>query len=417
MNISHKIELKPNNKTVTYFKKAFGCARFAYNWALAKHKEYYEQGIKKSAYDLNKEFNAIKREQFPFVLEISKCVTQQPFLNLDKAFKKFFRDLKRGKLSYPQFKKKKENRGSFYLSNDVIKVGGKYLKIPKLKNKIKMVEPLRFQGKLNSVVISYDGNKYYASFSLEIDENEYRKNRNIKYNEGGIGIDVGLKSFVTLSNGLQVHFPKEKIKKQEKRIKRLSRQLSKKVHPTTKGDKTKKSNNFIKHSKILNKAYKKIRNIRNDFLHKLTSVLVNSYKYIAVEKLNVSGMVKNHKLAKAISNVSFYEFRRMLNYKALFNHREVIEADTFYPSSKICSSCGKKKDELSLSDRVYKCDCGLELDRDYNASLNLFNLISSVGAVRPELTSVDLTALLIDLQKNLLITSEVEAEIQQKSYL
>lgn len=414
MIISHKIELKPNNKSISYFKKAFGCARLAYNWALAKHKEYYEKGVKKSCYDLNKEFNAIKAIKFPFVKEVSKCVTQQPFLNLDKAFKKFFRDLKNKKVSYPKFKKKRGNRGSFYLSNDVIKVEGKYLKIPKLKNKIKMVEPLRFQGKLNSVVISQNGNKYYASFSLEIEEQEYIKNRKIKYNEGGVGIDVGLKSFVTLSEGLQIHFPKERVVKQEKRIKRLSRQLSKKVHPKTKGDKTKKSNNFVKHSKILNKAHSKVRNIRNDFLHKLTSVLVNNFKYIAVEKLNVAGMVKNHRLAKSIQRLSFFEFRRMLNYKALFNHRTLIEADTFYPSSKICSSCGKKKDKLSLSDRVYKCDCGLELDRDYNASLNLFNLISSVGAVRPEYTPADLTALLNDLKLNCLITSKVETGIQRR---
>ena len=210
---------------------------------------------------------------------------------------------------------------------------------------------------------------------------------------------------------MQILFPKEKIKKYEKKIIKLQRQISKKVHPKTKDDKTKKSNNYIKHSKKLNKAYKKLKNVKDDFLHKLTTVLINNFQYIAVEKLNVSGLLKNHKLAKSIQGLSFFEFRRQLEYKAEFNKREIIKADTFYPSSKTCSHCGKKKD-LALSDRVYKCECGLTIDRDYNASINLLNLIKDkVGQVLPELTSVDLTALLNDLSLNHLTISKAEAEI------
>lgn len=411
MNISHKIEIKPNNKSISYFKKAFGCARFAYNWGLAKWKEAHEKGEKKTHLDLKKEFNSLKDKEFPFVYEVSKYVTQQPFINLGKAFKKFFKDLKNKKISYPQFRRKKDNEGSFYIGGDQVKVNGKYLGIPLLKNKIKMTEELRFKGKINSVTISYDGNKYFASFQLEIDNNEYKKTRKVKYNGLAVGGDIGVKAFLTLSNGLQILFPKEKIKKQEKKIIKLQRQLSKKVHPKTKGDKTNKSNNYIKHSKKLNKAYKKLKNIKNDFLHKLTTVLINNFQYIAVEKLNVSGLLKNHKLAKSIQELSFFEFRRQLEYKALFNKREIVKADTFYPSSKTCSRCGKKKD-LTLSDRVYECECGLMIDRDYNASINLLNLIKDkVREVLPEFTSVDLTALLDDLSLNCLATSKVEAEI------
>ena len=411
MQISHKIEIKPNNKSISYFKKAFGCARFAYNWGLAKWKEYYEKGDKKTHFDLNKEFNSLKEKDFPFVYEVSKYVTQRPFFNLKNAFNKFFRDLKKGKVSYPQFKKKKDNEGSFYVGGDKIKVEGKYLKIPLLDNKIKMTEELRFKGKINSVTISYDGNKYYASFQLEIDDNEYRKTRKIKYNGLAVGGDIGVKVFLTLSNGVQILFPKERIEKQEKRIIKIQRQLSKKVHPKTKGDKTKKSNNYIKHSKKLNKAYKKLGDIKRDFLQKLTTVLINNFQYICIEKLNVSGMLKNHRLAKSIQGLSFFEFRRQLEYKAEFNKREIVKADTFYPSSKTCSKCGKKKD-LTLSDRMYKCECGLTIDRDYNASINLLNLIKEkVGQVLPELTSVDLMALLDDLNLNCLTTSKVEAEI------
>lgn len=409
MQISHRIEIKPNNESISYFKKAFGCARFAYNWGVAKWKEAYEKGEKKTALNLKKEFNSIKNKEFPFVYEVSKYITQQPFINLGKAFKKFFEDLKNKKISYPQFKKKKDNEGSFYIGGDQVKVEGKYLKIPLLDNKIKMTEELRFKGKINSVTIIYDGNKYFASFQLEIDDNEYRKTRKIKYNGLAIGGDVGVKVFLTLSNGLQILFPN--LKKQEKKIIKIQRQLSKKVHPKTKEDKTKKSNNYIKHSKILNKAYKKLKNIKNDFLQKLTTVLINNFQYICVEELNVSGMLKNRRLAKSIQDLSFFEFRRMLEYKAKFNKREIVKADTFYPSSKTCSKCGKKRD-LTLSDRVYECECGLTIDRDYNASINLSNLIKEkIGQVLPEVTSVDLTALLDDLILNHLTTSKVEAEI------
>ena len=162
MTISHKIELIPNNKAKTYFKKAFGCSRLAYNWGLAKWQEYYKQGIKKTHLDLKKEFNAIKKEQFPFVYEVSKYATQQPFTHLNLAFNKFFRDLKQGKLSYPKFKKKKDNQGSFYLGGDIIKFSTRnnktYLKITNL-GKVRLREKLRFNGTINSATISQKENK------------------------------------------------------------------------------------------------------------------------------------------------------------------------------------------------------------------------------------------------------------------
>lgn len=148
ISIAHKIELIPNNKAKTHFKKAFGCSRFAYNWGLAKWQEYYKQGIKVSHFDLIKEFNSIKKEQFPFVYEVSKCATERPFFNLKSAFDKFFRDLKQGKVSYPKFKTKKNNSGSYYLGNSqaVIK-DRKYLRVPNL-GLVKMREELRFNGKI-----------------------------------------------------------------------------------------------------------------------------------------------------------------------------------------------------------------------------------------------------------------------------
>ena len=425
MTISHKIELISNNKHIAYFKKAFGCSRFAYNWGLAKWQEYYKQGVKKTHLDLKKEFNAIKKEQFPFVYEVTKYATQQPFLNLNLAFQKFFRDLKQGKVSYPKFKKKKDNQGSFYLGGDIVKFESKnnkqFLKIPNLGS-VKLRENLRFQGKINSCTISQKANRFYASFSLEISESEFKRtHKDSKQTKLGLGIDVGLKSFVSLSNGLSIQSLKP-LSKLTQRLKRVSRSLSKKQHPKTKSEAMqgiKKSNNYLKQSVKLNKLHTKIANVRNDFLHKLTSSLVRHYAYFGLENLNIKGLMKNHRLAKAISDVSFYEFKRLLSYKAEYNNRRVIEADTFYPSSKTCSKCGSIKETLTLKERIYECEnCGLKIDRDYNASLNLYNLIpQKIGQVLPEFTPADLTALQYDLAINNIATSKVETGIQQENYL
>lgn len=422
MIISHKIELIPNNKAKTYFKKAFGCSRLAYNWGLAKWQEYYKQGIKKTHLDLKKEFNAIKKEQFPFVYGVSKYATQQPFIHLNLAFNKFFRDLKQGKLSYPKFKKKKDNQGSFYLGGDIIKFSTKnnktYLKIPNL-GKVKLREKLRFNGTINSVTISQKANKYYASFSMEISDDEFHQtHKQALDSHQALGIDMGLNSFVSLSNGLNIQAPKP-LDKLTRKLKKIQRKLSKKIHPKTKGDTTKKSKNYFKQSLKLSKIHQKIKNTRNDFLHKLTTILIRHYAYFGIENLNIQGMMKNHHLAKAISDVSFYEFKRMLTYKAGYYKRVVIEADTFYPSSKQCFVCKSKKEKLMLSQRVYQCEnCGSILDRDYNAALNLQSLAQEkVGLVQAEFTPEDLTALLNDLATNHLVTSKVETGIQQKSYL
>ncbi|EES89913.1 RNA-guided endonuclease InsQ/TnpB family protein [Helicobacter canadensis] len=416
MTISHKIELIPNNKAKTYFKKAFGCSRLAYNWGLAKWQEYYKQGIKKSHLDLKKEFNSIKKEQFPFVYEISKYATQQPFIYLNLAFQAFFRDLKKGKLSYPRFKKKKDNQDSFYLGGDTVKIIQKekayYLNIPNL-GYIKLRENLKFKGKIHSVTISQKANRFYASFSVNIDENEFNAtHKQALQTKQGLGIDVGLKSFVSLSNGLSIQAPKP-LYKLTRKLKRVSRQLSKKQHPKTKGDATKKSNNYIKQSLKLNKLHAKIANIRSDFLHKLTSSLVRHYAYFGLENLNIKAMVKNHRLAKAISDVSFYEFKRQLQYKSLYYKREVLEVNRFYPSSKQCSQCGSIKENLTLKDRIYECEnCGMKIDRDYNASLNLYNHITQeIGQVLPKSTPEDLTALQVDLAINNIATSKVETGI------
>lgn len=222
-------------------------------------------------------------------------MTQQPFLNLNLAFAKFFKDLKQGKLSYPKFKKKKDNQGSFYLGGDIVKFseksGKSYLKIPNL-GEVKLREKLRFTGKINSATISQKANKFYASFNVEIDDSEFKRTHKVKIeNNRTLGVDIGLKSFVSLSSGLEMKAPKP-LNKLTRKLIRVSRQLSKKQHPKTKGDTTKKSNNYKKQSIKLGKLHTKIANVRKDFLHKLTSHLVRNYANFGIENLNVSGIRK-----------------------------------------------------------------------------------------------------------------------------
>lgn len=440
ISIAHKIELVPNNKQKTYFCKAFGCARLAYNWGLAEWQRRYKEGEKVDAYGLKKAFNSIKKEQYPFVLEVTKYATQQPFINLGKAFKKFFEDLKKGTVSYPQFKKKKDNEGSFYIGGDQVTLSDtnrnsktfkkmshnekqkrQYLKVPNL-GWVKMTERLRFIGKVNGVVISQQGNKYFASFSVQVTEEECRRthpNTSADRTSRKAGVDLGIKSALILSEGIAVENPKP-LKSELRKIKRLSRQLDKRTHARTKQERLegiKKSSNYKKLSVKLSNEQRKVANVRRDFTQKVTTILTAHYSHIALEDLNVKGMMRNHRLAQSVTDVAFGELCRQIEYKSALNGTKVTRADRFYPSSKTCSACGNIKQDLKLSGRTYRCDkCGAVIDRDYNASLNLLSLITEkqIGADYPESTPEDLTALLSRFARNGIATSKVETGRQRK---
>ena len=441
ISIAHKIELVPNNKQKTYFRKAFGVARLAYNWGLAEWKRRYKEGEKCSFCLLNAKFNRIKSEQFPFVYEVTKYACQQSLKNLDIAYKNFFEGLKNGKVAYPQFKRKKDNRGSFYLAevklsntNTNSKVFKKmihnenlkrqYLKVPNLGS-VKMTQRIRFNGKINNAVISQEGDRYFASFSMMITEDEYKRThphvREI-HKEESVGIDVGIKSALVLSDGIAIENPRP-LNQNLRKIKRLSRQLDKRSHARTKQERLsgkKKSNNYRKLSVKLSNAQRRAANIRRDFTQKVTTILTTHYGQIALEDLNVKGMVQNHRLAQAVSDVAFGELSRQIAYKSEYNGVTVKKADRFYPSSKTCSECGNVKHDLKLSDRTYRCDkCGAVMDRDYNASLNLLSLLSNIkiGSSSPEFTPADLTALLSRFKRNGIVTSKVETGRQRKLFV
>ena len=441
ISIAHKIELVPNNKQKTYFRKAFGVSRLAYNWGLAEWRRRYKEGEKCSSMDVQKTFDAIKGEQYPFVYEVTKYACARSFANLGRAYKRFFEDLKKGIVSYPQFKRKKDNHGSFYFAevklsdtnaNSKIfkkmthneKLKRQYLKVPNL-GCVKMTRRVRFNGKINGVVISQEGDRYFASFSMAISEEEYhRTHPHAKeiHKEKSVGVDVGIKSALVLSDGISIENPKP-LKQNLRKIKRLSRRLDKRTHARTKQERlsgVKKSNNYRKLSVKLSNVQRRVANIRRDFTQKVTTILTTHYGQIALEDLNVKGMVRNHRLAQSISDVAFGELRRQIEYKAEYNGVSVKKADRFYPSSKTCSACGNVKHDLTLKDRTYRCDkCGTVIDRDYNASLNLLGLLSNIkiGSSRSELTPADLTALLSRFKRNRITTSKVETGRQRHSLL
>ena len=434
--ISHRIELKPNNKQKTYFRKAFGCSRLAWNWGLAEWQRQYKEGGKPNSYDLAKRFNAVKREQFPFVFDVTKYAVSHSFFELKNAYDRFFKGIS----GYPRFKRKKEGEGSFYFSCPVnvsyanqnsknfqkishnIKGKHQYLFVPKL-GWVRMTVCLRFNGKINSVTISSEHGRFYASFSCMISEEEYIRTHNHRSSKkrGSVGIDLGVKNALTLSCGICVDNPKP-LAKNQKKITRLQRQLSKRIHAKTKQERldgVAQSHNYRKLRVKLACVYNRTANIRRDFIQKVTTILCSQFSAIGIETLNVQGMMRNHNLAKSIGDVGFYEIRRQIEYKAANNGISVVKADRFFPSSKKCSCCGNVKETLKLSERVFRCDCcGVVLDRDYNAALNLRNLCKSdkkIGRGSPELTPLDLTALLCLFRLNGIATSKVETGIWQES--
>ena len=380
MILGHTIELAPNNKQATYFNKACGVARLAYNWALAEWQKQYQadknyrdecqaNGIEidktklnsPNQFKLRKQLNSIKKQQFPFMAKVTKCSPQEAIIQLGKAFDNFFK----GRAKYPQFRKKGIN-DKFSLTNDQFKLIGKKIKIPNL-GWVKLKENLRFNGKILNATVFKKGSKWFVSVGVEIDNPPKLNAKTHK----SVGIDLGITDLATLSDGTKAQAPKP-LKTKLKQLKRLSKSLSRKQ---------KGSNNREKAKTKLSRLHYKISCIRKDFLHKLTTNLVKQFDVICLENLNIKGMVKNCKLSCAISDLGFYEFKRQLIYKANMQGKTVKEVDRFYPSSKTCSSCGfvMAKENLTLATRLWTCpNCKASHDCDVNASLNILNKADKV---------------------------------------
>ncbi|OBX81201.1 RNA-guided endonuclease InsQ/TnpB family protein [Faucicola atlantae] len=379
----HIIRLDPTDKQATYFAKACGVARLAYNWALAEWQNQYQadktyrddclaNGIEIDSTKLNspsqgklrKQLNAIKRTQFPFMMEVTKCSPQLAIMQLGDAFKRFFK----GEAKYPQFRKKGVD-DRFSLSNDQFRIDQNRIKIPNL-GWVKMRENLRHTGKILSAKVFKRGENWFVSIAVELKTITNHLPKTGK----AVGIDLGITDLAVLSDGTKIQAPKP-LKQQLQKLKRLSKQLSRKQ---------KGSNNRAKAKTKLSRLHAKISNIRQDFSHKLTTQLVKSYDVICIENLNVKGMVQNRKLSRAISDLGFYEFKRQLIYKANQWGKVVKEVDRFYPSSKTCSNCGFiiAKADLTLNVRNWQCpSCHTQHDRDINASINILNNATKVLTV------------------------------------
>lgn len=364
----YKTEINPNNKQRTALHKHTGVARFAFNWGLnlkiqaMKVKEKIPNAIK-----LHKQLNKLKQTDFSWMYEVSKCAPQEALRNLDKAFDNFFK--KRAK--FPRFKSKKNGIGNFRLYG-TINITESHIQLPrlgKLKLKEKGYLPVK-DIKILSATVSEKAGRWYVSVQVEQELPEFTGQKD---EHDIIGVDLGIKTLAVCSDGKTFDNPKP-LKKRLKKLRKLQRKASR----AKKG-----GANRRKTVKLVAKLHQKVANIRKDTLHKITTILAKTKRIVGVEDLNVSGMMKNRKLSRSIADLGLFEFKRQLNYKCNWYNCCVVVVDRFYPSSKICSKCGFKNQNLTLSDREWTCEgCGIKHNRDFNASCNLEKVaVSSIETI------------------------------------
>ncbi len=368
----YKTELDLNNEQITACLKHAGCARKAYNWGLARKQAARAAGLPMpTARQLHRELNALKATEFSYMYEVSKCAPQEALIDLDNAFTHFFRKVNlkkqgkwRGKCGYPKFKSRKKGIGGFRLTG-AIHVFEKSIQLPRLgilRLKEKLYLPSH--ARIGSATITEQAGRWYVSICAHEEQVEP-----IPATGQVIGVDLGVKTLATVSDGREIANPKA-LRKRLKRLQRLSRWHSRKQ---------KGSANRKKAQHRLARMHARIAHVRQDALHKATAGLVAKNKssdqrpaVLVIEDLNVSGMLKNRHLSRAIADVGFYEFRRQLEYKARDAGCIVQVVSRWEPSSKTCSGCGWLYPDLTLADRVFVCqECGLTLERDLNAAQNL----------------------------------------------
>lgn len=391
---TYKVMLLPNNKQKTKLLKCASVARWAYNFALEQQQINYRNGGKfLDDKTLRKKLTELKQtEEYKWLNDYSNNITKQAIKDACTAYKNFFE----GRAKFPKFKSKKRSKPSFYQDTAKIVITETHVKLEKLttskkKNKqklnwVKLAEtgriPIGKNIKYSNPRITFDGLNWWLSIGVE--ETEVK---NDIYTEG-IGIDLGVKDLAVVSTGEKFKNinKSSKVKKLEKRLKRLQRKLSKKYElnkiQIEGGEyRYRKTKNIKKLEVLVLKMQRRLKNIRHNYIHQITTSLVRTKpEYVVMESLNTCGMLKNRKLSKAIQEQAFHEFKRQMEYKCAWNGIKFIHADRFYPSSKTCSRCGNVKDTLSLPERTFICnECGYEIDRDLNASINLKNYGKSIA--------------------------------------
>ena len=355
---AYKYRVYPNKAQEELLAKTFGCCRFVYNQTLAYRKEKYEREKKSvSRTDCNNYCNRELKAQHEWLKEVDKFALTNAIYNMDAAFQKFFKE----HAGYPKFKSKHENHKSYTTNftngNIAADFGNGKIKLPKLKQ-VKAKLHREFEGQIKSATVSQaPSGKYYVSILVETEHEE------LPHTDKNTGLDLGVKDLCITSDGTKYWNPKT-IRKYEKKLAKLQRQLS---------HKEKRSRNYYKQKKKIASCHEKIRNTRKDYLHKVSHEIISESQVIVSEDLQIKNMVKNHHMAKSISDVSWYELTRQLEYKAEWNKRKYVKINTFYASSQLCSVCGYQNTKTkSLSVREWTCPvCGAEHDRDINAAKNI----------------------------------------------
>ena len=371
MILAKKVRLYPTEIQEQKLWQSVGTARFIYNWTIARQEENYKNGGKFiSDNDLRKEITQLKKSELQWLKEVSNNVAKQAVKDACNSYKRFFKGL----ADKPRFKSRRKSKPSFYNDNCKLKVKDKSVLIEKVGWVNIKPYSIPLDVKYSNPHISFDGKYWYISVGVE------RELPKVKLTDESIGIDVGVKDLAICSNGMtfkNINKTKE-VKRLKKVLKRKQRKVSRKyeINKIKKGGENrcqfKKTNNIIKLEKEIRLLHRRLTNIRSNHIHQATNKIVKiKPSRVVMETLNIKGMMKNRHLSKAIAEQCLYEFKRQIQYKCKKYGIEFVEADKWFPSSKTCSCCGAIKKDLKLKDRVYQCSCGLKIDRDLNASINL----------------------------------------------
>lgn len=396
MLLAHRIRIDPTERQRSYFAKAAGTARRTWNWALGEWQRQLAAGGKPNAYALKRQFNAIKytdpawldAEGFPWLKTMHRDSHAQPFANLARAFSRYFDDLKSGRTAHrPRFKKKGRCPDSFYVANDKFRLAGRHAVLPRI-GRVALRESLRFDGKIMGATVQREAGHWYLSVHVDLPEAGAQRRRSA---DGVVGVDLGISAAATLSTGESVASPRA-LKRGLRRLRIRSRNVSRKLTAAKeaagiegaipKGTRLPVSHNRIKAQQAVARLHARIAAVRKDFTHKLTTRLCRENQTVVIEDLNVKGMLGNRRLARSLSDIGFGRIRQQLAYKAPRYGTQIVVADRWYPSSKLCSTCGAKYAGLTLRERRWTCShCGTDHDRDHNAAINLQRLATDAVAL------------------------------------
>ena len=400
MPLAHRIRLDPTPSQREYFARAAGTARRVWNWALAEWLRQFSSGLRPNAMALKKQFNAIKysdqnwvdADGEPWLRKIHRDAHSQPFANLAVAWNRYFAALREHKPAYrPVFKKKGRSRDSFYVANDKLRLEGMAVVLPRV-GLVTMRETLRWPGRIMAASVTREADHWFLSLQVEVPEQVAHLCRR---SDGVTGVDLGVSAAATLSNGEKITAPRP-LKAALRRLRIRSRRLSRKVKAAKavagikgripKGTRLPASKARVKCARAQARLHARIARVRADFMHKLTTRLCRENQTVVIEDLNVSGMLANSRLARAIADVGFHAFRRQLEYKSVRYRTTLVLADRWYPSSKLCSRCGQHCGSLGLGTRSWFCTgCYTQHDRDINAAINLKRLATGVHATQSAL--------------------------------